>query len=110
MKTNYLGKTIGNRVLVICANENGEYIQCPHVDMMREDGLVLRGFEGTPNGELRYLTQEEVACFISGKGTDGAILETPAEARLRHEKEHAELLKDPKYKNLFEQLKKEMAA
>lgn len=104
MKTNYIGKTIGNRVLVICKNQKGEFFQIPHVDMMKEDGLMMIGMQGEPQAPLRYLTQKEVACFITGRGTDGEILETPAEQKERQKREHEEMMKDPKYRKLIEQM------
>lgn len=107
MITNYVGKVIGNRVLAICRGDKGEYIQCPHIDHLKENGYVLVGFDGTPKAPLRFLTSKEVACFVNGLGVDGSVLETPAEQRVRFEKAHAELMKDPEYRALLEEIKKE---
>jgi hypothetical protein len=107
MKTNYIGKIIGNRVLVICQGKNGQFLQIPHVDMMKEDGLVMVAVQGTPKAPLKYLTQKEVALFLNGRGIDGSVLETPAEMRIRHQKEHEELMKDPEYRKMIEEIRKE---
>lgn len=107
MKTDYIGKTIGNRVFVICKGKDGQFLQIPHVDMMKEDGLVMTAMQGNPKLPLRYLTQKEVACFLNGRGIDGSVLETPAEMRIRHQKEHEELMKDPEYRKMIEEIRKE---
>ena len=107
MRTDYIGKVIGNRVLVICQNDKGQKIQIPHVDMMKEDGLVMVGYEGNPREPLRYLTRHEVYCFLNGIGIDGAVLETPAEMRARFERETAEMMKDPEFRKLVEEIKQE---
>lgn len=108
MKTNYIGKIVGNRVLAICKNNKGEYIQVPHIDFLKGGDLVLVALAGSPKAPLKYLSSKEVACFVKGIGIDGSVLETPEEMRVRHEKEHAELLKDPDYRAMLEEIRKEI--
>ena len=102
--TNYVGKVIDNRVLLICEDDEHTKIQIPHIDMMREDGLTAVAY---PNAKLKapfkYLTTKELACFFMGKSLTGEVLETPAQARARHEewvKNNPDLVKE------LEELKK----
>lgn len=105
--TQYIGKIIGNRVLVICENKNGDKIQIPHVDMMAEDGLSMIAYNGTPKEPYKYLSKKEVALFLNGRGIDGSILETPAQMKKRFEREMAEMMNDPKFRAIIEEIRNE---
>ena len=94
MKTNYIGKIIDKHIFLICKNEQGDTIQCPHVEL-----FTLNGFVALPLAENREpkapyvrLSQKEVALFFNGMDTDGNMLEKPSESLAKAKQEHEELM------------------
>ena len=85
-KTNYIGKIIDNHIFLICENDKGDKIQCPHVELFTQNGFVALSIpEGSePKSPYKRLSKKEVALFFNGMDTNGNILEKPSEWHKRH--------------------------
>lgn len=105
--TRYIGKVIDDRIFLICEDSDGNKIQVPHIDLMREQGLDAVAYHGaTPKEPYKFLTTLELARFLQGKDIKGNTLVTPAEQRKAHQKSLEESLKDPEFASLYQEVMK----
>lgn len=113
MITGYIGKVVDNHIFLICKDKEGNNIQCPHVEIFKDEGLTAISYagKGTPKSPLKFLTEKEVALFFNGLDANGNLLEKPSEYKARVEAEHAKKMKeDPEYRKLFNEVMKKVWA
>jgi len=77
----YIGKIIDKHIFLICENDKGETIQCPHVELFTSMGLSAKSYDESrePKKPWKFLTKQEVICFFKGLDTDGNKVKTPSE-------------------------------
>ena len=111
-KTNYIGKIIDNHIFLICKNENGNTVQCPHAELFMQNNFVALPIpeDSEPKAPYKRLTKKEVALFFNGMDTNGNILEKPSENLAKSHQRHLELLATNKeYRETWEEFQKQRA-
>lgn len=105
--TRYVGKVIDDRIFLICENDKGDKIQVPHIDLMLRYGLTAVAYHsGTPKQPYKFLTTFELAMFLSGKDINGKVLKTPEQLEQEHQQRMAELMQDPEFVSMYNEVMK----
>ena len=111
MTTDFIGKIVDGHIFLICKDDNGNTIQCPHVELFTEKGLIALPVPQDREIKEPYkrLTKKELALFFYGQDINGNVLEKPSEWHARTDKRHAELMAtDKKYRETFNEVMKKV--